>query len=388
MKAHAARIIHTTRIAIFVLTISLRLVFFVGSSKIATAFDTELYWKTTVDMRNSICAIVNYCTPQERPKDSIVALFIIGLFERTGITPLWASAVLTVLPLGLNTIYGIMSLLDGFNTLLIMRILSRLKQPTWVILGAGVLHALYVPAIIQSGSFLQQSPLRFGLTAIAYCSVVVWTTTERRMIRSSVIRLFVITLLTAFTTLPLRSLMWVVLATLIGIGIFDPFQRYAAKVVASGMAILFITMLLLGGFAASRVLANVPDSSNPLTTTLLLIGGVSAGGETERSIVSFPYIWADANWISTNGKSLFSVFQTQPFEVLGRWLQSAVYNWRYPDYVYFQTFVLGFRGQAIQHGLYIGLGIIGLAWLLGEQGARRYTALTILILAAFCTGIF
>lgn len=388
MKVTGDRIIHTLQITIVALTIALRVVFFMGASKIAPAYDAELYWKSTLDIRNNICEIVAYCVPQEKSKDSITSLFIRGLFERSGIIPLWAAAVLTVLPPDIKTVYGILSLFDGINALLIMRILSRLKQPTWVTLGAGVLHALYVPGIIQSGSFLQQSPMRFGLTAIVYCLVVIWTTTDRRVVRSNIIRLFVFTLLTAFTTLPLRSLMWAVPVTLLGIAILDPSQRYVAKFAASGMAILFTTILVLGNIAANRIMVNVPGSSSPLTTTLLLIGGVSAGGETERSIVSFPYLWADANWISDNGRSLFSAFQSQPFEVLGRWLQSAVFNWRYPDYVYFQTFILGFQGQALQHGLYIVLGIIGLAWLLGQQGVRRYTAFTIVILAAFSTAIF
>ncbi|HYP18652.1 MAG TPA: hypothetical protein VEY08_01160, partial [Chloroflexia bacterium] len=141
-----------------------------------------------------------------------------------------------------------------------------------------------------------------------------------------------------------------------------------------------LTILLLVAF--SYHLHNKTQSADALTvplTGLTASGGV--GGQS--TVVTFEHLWQPEDWgkLGRNtSETILKDFTKAPLMFLERWNFSLIANWRYPDYVYFQVYLLDYDGQKLQHNLLLLLGLAGLAGLLGRPGViRRIIVLTLAV---------
>jgi hypothetical protein len=122
-----------------------------------------------------------------------------------------------------------------------------------------------------------------------------------------------------------------------------------------------------------------PDAWTVPLTGLTASGGV--GGQS--TVVTFEHLWQPEDWgkLGRNtSETILKDFTKSPLKFVELWNFSLISNWRYPDYVYFQVYVLDYDGQKLQHNLLLLLGLAGLAGLLGRPGViRQVIVLTLIV---------
>ena len=261
-------------------------------------------------------------------------------------------------------------------------VVLRLGGPLWV---AGARRRcsppLYVPGIVGDGSFLQQPLIRFGLTATVCFYACALTTVRYR--QAFVLAGTAALVLVAFSSQTTRPLLWIVAAAVIGIAARRGSTREIAWMQLRAIAVVAAAM-----YAGALLIATVWPKHSFLAAFTNVGLGLSTSGTAagQVTVLSFPHFWPTDAWpffADANAtKSLFGDVRSSPLD-FAAWTAYGTYaNWRFPDLLYFQEFGLGTTGQVVQHVALVATGFAGLAWLIGQAGARRLIGAVVLVTVA------
>lgn len=379
-----------TLLAVAGLALSLRLVFIFGVSTIPLRWDAAWYWGFCLSARDAICTRFGFCTPLHPagvpPFDGLgQALFL----SKQGLLPLIVAPFLTVLPTDPRTAFVLFAMGDALACAMLVHIVLRLGGPLWVGAAAGLLQACYVPAIVGDAAFLQQPLIRIGLTGALWSYVLAFTAETAGATRRGVVLGTIAMVVVGFSSVPTRPLMWVVPIGVILACAFDGRKRHLAVGQAAGLATV-LGALVAVSLGMARQWAVPLKAVWPQVLTGLSAAGTVTGQVTP---LSFSHFWPPDDWwllgLSAT-TSLANDLVGAPLDFLHWSIYSLFSNWRYPDYIYFQAFVLAPDQQKVQHILLVAGAMTGFAWLAGQPGPRQRTAwlgLTILATASLIYGI-
>ena len=143
------------------------------------------------------------------------------------------------------------------------------------------------------------------------------------------------------------------------------------------MQLRAIAVVAAAMYAGALLIATVWPKHSFLAAFTNVGLGLSTSGTAagQVTVLSFPHFWPTDAWpffADANAtKSLFGDVRSSPLD-FAAWTAYGTYaNWRFPDLLYFQEFGLGTTGQVVQHVALVATGFAGLAWLIGQAGARR-----------------
>jgi hypothetical protein len=365
--------------AVAALALGLRLWFILGASTITPRWDALGYWNAMLGVREAICRQFSYCVPGgfNVPVPELDVALRDAVMGHNGWLPL-LGGVLTVLPAEPLSILVLYAILGALVCLMVVGIARRWGAPLWVALVAGVLQAIYIPSITGDGAVLQQPVIRFLLVTAVWAYTWAFTSSEWRVPVAVALGTGA-TLAFGFSALTNRPRIWLIQVAVLGLTLAGPSLRALRNTQLVGTAASLVLVLALSGLLYSATGLN--DSwSVPLTG--LSTEGSAAGLST---VTSFDHFWPPDAWPSHGhnpGGSLVGELVRSPLEFARWWAYSLFSNWRLPDYLYFQNFVLDLEGQRQQHAAFVVMGLLGLAGLLSSPGRRRRTVLLILLIGA------
>ncbi|MFL5925909.1 MAG: hypothetical protein ACJ77E_03130 [Gaiellaceae bacterium] len=375
--------------ALFGLSLGLRLIFAFGPSRIRVIWDAAAYWGEAERIRTSLCATLHVCHPATGAAHAGIGdTTNTVVFSKSGLLPLVQGTLMTILPNSPTTAQVLFALLDATACVMVAAIVLRLGGPWWVAVTAGLIDALYVPGIIGDASFLEQPLIRFGLIAWAFAEVYAFTAPDARRRHLFVGLATASLLVVAFSSESTRPLLWLLPAAAIGLAMITKDQRALARdhlAVCAGIAATVVV--------AAAVIAVLPAGHSFAEALTNLALGLSTSGTAtgQVTVLGFAHFWPSDAWTyfkSANGtQSLLSDFRHAPVRFTKLWAYSTYLNWRYPDFLYFQHFVLGVRAQTAEHLAVTVPGFVGLAWLTGQAGARRALGVIALVAIAITSVI-
>ena len=356
-------------LGLFGLALALRLIFVLAVSRIQIVWDADRFWGHAQAIRASMCDSLPICQAAPGPRIGLREAGYLVVFSKDGVMPLLQGVVLTVFPNSVTTALVGVALLDALTCVMIATIVLRLGGPLWAAILGGGLMAVYVPGIIGDGSFLQQPLIRFGLVGTVWCYSCAFTSDRhaRRWVRAGTGFL----LLVAFASESTRPLLWIVPAAVIAFTALRPrtrpiawMQVHASGYAAGGLFVAALAITLALGHTFAEALTHL---------ALGLSSSGTASGQT--TVLSFRDFWPSDAWEyfadSNSTQSLMHDFLRAPGTFTKLWAYSTYANWRYPDFLYFQHFLLGSRGQTVEHLAIVVPGFAGLGWLIGQPGPRR-----------------
>ncbi len=370
----------TLFIFVGMLSLTLRLVFILHVSTIQVTWgDMADYWAITTGIRNLLCQTFAYChltTGEVLPWN---AVFTFLMFSKEGLLPILMGALMTVFPAQPLTAFLIFAVLDTLVCLMIANIVLRWNGPTWVAVLAAVIQATYIPTITGDGALIQQPLIRFAVVLILWAYTGAFTTRQRALLWVSLGTIGAVAL--GFSSLTTRPLMWLIP---ISVAVVSSGNRGLRHLLRGQL--LFIAILVVAFGLLSGMLLLFPGKMRWYVT--LPIMGLSTEGtvKDQTTVLSFQNFWMPtANWEYTvsSTTSLFGDFVRAPLDFAYWTVHSLFSNWRYPDYTYFQRFILDLDQQKVQHAVLTITGLAGLSWLVGLRGIHRRT-LTIL----FVVGLY
>ncbi len=358
-----------------ILALCLRAWFVLKVSTIAPVWDALEYWTSMVAARDAFCKHFGLCLAivNNGVVPTLGAVLRGAAMDRRGIEPL-AGVLLAALPVAPSSILLIYSALDTLVCLMVAGIARRLGAPLWVALLAGALQALYIPAITGDGAVLQQPPIRFLLASAIWAYTWAFTSNGRRSwVWTGLGSLALLGL--GFANLTNRPFMWLFQFSVIALSLLGPRLRSVlhAQLIYSGLTFVFIGILSITIFSVTK-------SNDALTVPFV---GLSSHGsvKNQTTVLSFENFWGPDEWEFIGRNTTHSIVGDvirAPLAFAQWWDYSLFANWRYPDYPYFQSFLLDLHGQQVQHEWLVLLGLAGLIGLLGYSGAKRRVAILIL----------
>jgi hypothetical protein len=407
----------------------LRAWYLVRVNKITPVWDSHLYWNSMQDVRNGICLQFGFCASPIYNTPTIETMIYDAAMDRRGVLPLFG-AIMTVLPAELLSPLLLYAFLDTLVCLMVVGIARRWGLPFWAALMSGAVQALYVPAITGDGAINQQPYIRFFLVATIWAYTYAFTTQgARTWIWAGVGTLSSIAV--GFTNLTDRPLMWGIQILVIGLSLLG--ARYGVRGArGEGRGLRFRLRRsrteepetsaesdnAQHSALSTQHLPLAPHPSDPAPRTLLLaqsvytvltvvlliafsyqlhnktqsadawtvpLTGLTASGGVggQSTVVTFEHLWQPEDWgkLGRNtSETILKDFSKSPLKFVDLWNYSLISNWRYPDYVYFQVYLLDYDGQKLQHNILLLFGLAGLAGLLGRPGAiRRVVVLTLAV---------
>ena len=362
----------------FGLALTLRLVFSLAVSRITVVWDAAAYWAEAQGIRASICHSLLYCPAGGGPHAGVGHTVDTVVFSKDGVLPLLQAIVLSVFPNTVTTVLVGFAVLDALACVMIAGVVVRLGGPLWAGVLAAAVEAVYVPGIIGDGSVLQQPLIRFGLVATVWSYAHAFTSDHRRhrFVVVGTVSLAVV----GFTSESTRPMLWIVPTTVIALAASQPATRPVARMQ------LRASVIVAGGLLLTAVLIATLSSTHTFADALTNLGlGLSTSGTAvgQVTVLSFAHFWPSDAWpffVDANAtNSLAGDFARAPGSFIKLLAYSTYMNWRNPDYLYFQDFVLGARGQRLEHVSLIVPGFGGLAWLLGQMGSRRLVGAVVML---------
>jgi hypothetical protein len=418
--------------ALATIAFGLRAWFLVRVNKITPVWDSHLYWNSMQDARNGICLQFGFCASPIYNTPTIETMIYDAAMDRRGVLPLFG-AIMTVLPAELLSPLLLYAFLDTLVCLMVVGIARRWGMPFWAAILAGAVQALYVPAITGDGAVNQQPYIRFFLVATIWAYTYAFTAKGARLWIWAALGTLS-SIVVGFTNLTDRPLMWLIQLLVIGLSFLGwrgvrfgvrgarfrvrglrgegrgasiesdntqpsipingpsppepqtpsltprPSNPQPRTLLLAQSVYTALTVVLLVAF--SYHLHNKTQSADALTAPLT---GLSASGGVggQSTVVTFEHLWQPEDWgkLGRNtSETILKDFTKSPLTFVELWNFSLISNWRYPDYVYFQVYLLDYDGQKLQHNMLLLLGLAGLAGLLGRPGViRRVVVLTLAV---------
>lgn len=355
---------------VFALALGLRLLFSLVVSRIPVIWDAAAYWADAQRVRTSMCSTFGYCRAGAGAHAGIHQTIDLVAFSKDGVLPLLQGSLLTLIPNTPTSALVVFAAFDALGCVLISSIALRLGAPRWVAGLGGVIGAVYVPGIIGDGSILQQPLIRVAIVAAVWSYVAALTSDSKR--NAFVVAGTCSCVVLGFASESTRPLMWVLPLSVIFVARRSAATRSVAGRQFRALAVLAVT--LIG--AATLIDATFSSHTFAAAVSSLMLGlspsGTAAGQVT---VLSFQHFWPSDAWTYFRGTnattSVFNDFVHAPSTFARLWAFSVYSNWQYPDFLYFQKFGIGLRGQRIEHLAFVLTGVAGLAWLTGQAGPRR-----------------
>jgi hypothetical protein len=357
---------------IAVLALGLRLEFGLRHSHIVPIHDAAKYWRLGGEMHAWIVGAPSPLFP-----------IATAAFTQNGILPFLIGLLLYFFPATPWTVGIAHAVLDSIVSVMVVHTARRLGLPTWASLLAGLLYATYIPGIIGSAAVLQQPLLRFAMTA------TLWAYTSALATRRPWPWIWLGTILclaASFSTLMTRPLIWIVPALVIlagsrGVRASAVMRAQCAASVAVGVALLLV---VIG--------ARAPGTSVAQRARLAFTGFPSSNEVPYTvSVLSFPEFWPPddaAAFRKGLNPSLVAQVLSDPLASLCRVVRSVFENWRFPDNLYFQRFLLDRSAMNLQHALLVCSGLAGIAWLVGCRGHSRQWAFIVLGMLCYLSLVY
>lgn len=352
---------------LFFFALVLRLVFVYTVNKpIEGQWDPWVYMDLTLYTRDYLCVNWQYCEPVRHTAPEFITMFYSALTNRAGWMPL---------PMGLLTsffnpvtgpiIYTFNALIDSVIVVMTAQILLRFKVPHWSGLLAGVLLAIYIPTIVETGVFLQQLYIRFSLVLTLWAYTYAFTGAPRAWVWVSVGTLGAALL--GFASLTTRPALWLIVITALLVTALSREHRRLLRAQVIAAAVLVGVLMF---FALLRL----PES--PLEHFAKIAFNLTLGQQSqELSSLQSTVLDCDTlicyDGFQYSQGSILETILRDPSRTASRLTYALWANWVYPGSTHFQEYLLSLDQQKIQHALYMIAGLIGLAWLIGAQ--QRYT---------------
>ncbi|MDX2138536.1 MAG: hypothetical protein SF123_10615, partial [Chloroflexota bacterium] len=345
-------------------------------------WDAGRYWDVSQQVRSQFCTTFAFCTPDDHEPIHVGQFLVLG---RDGLLPVFAAALITVLPNEPSTLYFVFAVTETLICLIIFHVLLRLHFPLWVAALAALLYATYTPTIVGSAMVLQQPLIRFAIvtTVWAYTLAV---TTQRSWQRFIWVGLgTVCAAVIGFSSVTTRPLMTIVPVAVLLLSLIAPKLR---NIVVPQLA--WLVVLVAGIVWTVAYMVSLPNSSGFVPSLLQLLTSISpdANTYTQVTVLSFPHFWAPTDWFAMpelQNASLVGDLTREPVSFLYWWVFSIVGNWRNPDTLMLGRYFLTLDQQQFWHVVVLVTGLVGLAWLVGQTGARRFVTLLMLVIGGYLT---
>ena len=381
-------------IGVLLLALILRLVHIFVFSEVTPFHDAGLYWDSTLGIRATFCKTLPFCAPRGA-SFGFSRIINIVVYRRIGILPLIMGLALTILPSCPESVYVVYALLDVAICAMVIHTILRLGGSHVLALLAAFLYATSVPAILGSGTVMQQPLIRFGLAAFLWANTVALTEADDGKARKHLIMGTLSVVLVGYSSLTTRPLMWIMFGAVILIHLLPPRRPTHVRFQAILIGAFALTLVLLTVSGALVTKLEPIDFLARMTTGLSRSGSTGAVGDVhyETTIVSFPYFWTPSDYLGQSSfvyepKPFFADIREAPIRFSGLLLKSIHHSWRYPHHVLLQEYLLTIPQQNIQHYLMVGFGVVGLLWLVGQPGDRQKFALLIAAIVITLTGVY
>ena len=347
--------------------------FVVRVNKIPPVWDADLYWRSMLAARDALCQQFHYCTAVEPTGQTLETLLYDAATQRTGLIPL-LGAVMTVLPRETLSVHLLHAFFDTLVCLMVVGIARRLGLPLWAALIAGLFQAFYVPTITGDGSVIQQPYIRLFLVAAVWAYTYAFTTSSfRRWLWAGAGT--VLSVIVGFTSITNRPLMWLIPLLVIVLALLRWRMPGLAIAQVVLVAAVVVALLLFTDQLYKRI--GSEDARTVPFTGLSSLGSVGA----QSTVLTYDHFWPVDDWGNlgrNTSETILKDVEKSPAEFAEWWNYSLYANWQYPDYTYFQVYLLDYDGQKLQHWLLLVMGTVGLLAMLGVPGPPRKVVLLML----------
>jgi hypothetical protein len=349
------------------LAAALRLEFSLVHSRSVPVYDAATYWSLGGAVRAYWLGRPDGRSPLE-----------LAAFTQYGIFPTLIACVRSMLPDRPQSLYAIHAGLDALVCVMLIDIGCRLGLPRWAALLAGFAYATYVPGIIGTAAVLQQPLLRFLLTAAAWACAHALTSQHRTPAWTWLATSACVA--AGFTTVMTRPLIWLVPLVVLASAMKQPSLARLRTAQGFGVGVMAATLCVLAIVA--------PATMGLSERARFVLTGFPGKGEVAYtvSVLSFEHFWPPDEW-STFQKGLdrglaAELLGSSPFALL-RIVRGVFENWRYPDNLYLQRFLLDELMMVKLHQLLGVVGAMGLCCLLARAGPARVVALVMLVIVGY-----